>query len=144
MLELISNLIQSDNSLFFIPLNALVAILSFIVAWVYGKKAFLTKNPDTRILALGIASTAGGLGIQRSYWTVVRAITTNHPELVEILYQHWSWITYIPLLIVIFGYSKHLQLIICEKFGKFSFWKYILLLIGIYFILLFGFIYIII
>jgi hypothetical protein len=139
MLEtILQTIVQKDNSVFFTPLNALISILGFIVAWIYGKKAYLSTNTDVRMLAIGIAATAGGLAIQRGYWTVVRMITTIEPTYTEILYKHWSWITFIPLLIVIYGYSKHLQLAICENFGRFSFWKYLFLIIMFYFILFFG------
>ena len=111
-----------------IPLNLIVLGLGVIVSIVYGLKAKIATG-DAKILAIGIAATAGGLSIQSIYWMVTRMI--HEFGKVE-LYSILAWLTIAPLFLIIYGYLRHLELAIKDHFGNHWLLKYNLFLISIY------------
>ena len=132
----ILSFLQQNSAAIIAPINGLVAVTGFVVSAIYWLKFKKSKTPSVRVLALGISATAFGVALQRSYWAIGRAF-----EYLNLLpfefFNQWSWITLFPLAIVVYGYSKHLQLAMEETFGKFSYSVFLGLLVALYGIIYF-------
>ena len=128
--------LQSHSAAIIAPINGLIAVTGFIVSAIYWIKFKKSETSSVRMLALGISATAFGIALQRSYWTIGRAFESLNILPYE-FFNEWSWITLFPLAVVVYGYSKHLQLAMEETFGKFSYSLFLGLLVALYGIIYF-------
>lgn len=108
-------------------MNILTASVCFLVAATMMRDAYRRDvSDDAAIMMVGIALFAGGWGIQRMYWAVNRSLESlGNDYLLTTLYKDTSWITLIPLAMVVLGGAFLLEPLLSRLFGKAYLIKYL-------------------
>ena len=86
-------------------MNILLAALCGLVAGFYGWRLMKGRiAKDAEGIALGLMLFAGGWSLQRGYWAVNRALEAmGYDYLLTSVYKSTSWITLVPMTLVVIG-----------------------------------------
>ena len=116
-----------ENTSNLAALSIIVAAASVVISVVFVIKA--VRNgiaPDVLTLTLGIAAYAGGWSLYSAYWAVKRSIESVGAEyLLTYVYTISSWMTTIPLVIIIIGAGMILEPLLAGVYGRNWLVKYI-------------------
>ena len=138
---MILDFLTTNTSALLGAMNFMLFVVGMVAGTVYLFR-FLVGGLEgyARTISLGIAATAFGLGFQRLYWTIQRFTEKVDHSLGHALYSEWSWITLLPLSLVILGYTFHLSPFLKPAFGKYWLIHYTGMLLILYasFFILFG------
>lgn len=107
-------------------MNILTAAVCFLIAGTLIRDLFRydTSN-EASLMTSGIILFAGGWGIQRLYWAVNRSIESlGNNYLLTTLYTSTSWITLVPMSMVVLGGAFLLQPVLSRLFGRAYLVKY--------------------
>lgn len=115
------DLLRDNTSLLLGAMNLVIVIVGLVVGGIYLFRYFYADSLSgfSKTITLGIASTAIGLATHRFYWTVQRLLESYGVDFASNLYVEWSWVTLIPLVLVILGYGLHLGPFFKPTFGRF-------------------------
>lgn len=98
--------------------NMVVALMSLIVCVYFSAVARSgTITGHTLKLTIGIALVSGGLFIHRVYWMVQMGLESAEVTFAQTLYSDWSWVTILPMLLMVIGYAHHLSRAMFDAFG---------------------------
>lgn len=123
-----------ENASNLAALNIIIASISAIIAITFVIKAVRNGiSMDVLTLTLGIAAYAGGWSLHRAYWAVNRTLESAGAEYtLTHLYRISSWITTIPMVIIIIGAGMILEPLLAGVYGRNWLVKYIATVVVVY------------
>ena len=114
--------------------NLVVLMLSATVAGYYIYRVVDGGlSPDAQTIAKGVALVALGLTVHRAYWSANRLLELHGADyLLTELYSTYSWITLVPLAIIVLGYGYHISPLLETFAGPYWVWMWVLTMVPLW------------